>query len=199
MANPVRSNIIKSGAVLWFAPEGESLPDETTIGTGDAWGGNWERVGYTNAPLTFTYEDERMAISVEEMLVDFDEWRTKESCKLETTLAELIADYMALLTGDTPSVTPAGAGQVGYESFSLGNNDRVTVYAIGFEGIRYDEDSNALPVRIFIPRGTFKMNGDIEWSRRTDTYVNLPIMVNGLGDPTTGKVAVFQRVTAPAA
>lgn len=198
MSDPARANIMKSGAVMWYAPEGEAVPDETSISAGEAWGGNWERVGYTAAPLTFLYEDERMEIEVQEMLVAFDEWRTKESCTLNTTLSEITADYFALLTGDTPAVVAAGAGQVGYEQFSVGNNDRVAVYAIGFEGIRYDESNNALPLRIFIPRGTFKMDGEIEFSRRTDNYVNLPIMVKGLGNTTTGKVAIFQRVTAPA-
>lgn len=198
MGAPTRANIMKSGAVIWYAPEGEALPDETSVNAGASWGGTWVRVGFTAAPVTFLYEDERMEIEVQEMLVAFDEWRTKESCTLTTALAEITGEYLALLTGDTVTTVAAGASQKGYEHFSVGNNDRVKVYAVGFEGIRYDANNNALPFRLFIPRATFKMDGEIEFSRRTDVYVNLPITIKGLGDTSTGKVAIFQRVTAAA-
>jgi hypothetical protein len=199
MGDPVKANIIKSKAVLWYAPEGESLPDETTIGAGVAWGGNWARLGYTNAPLTLLYEDERMAIEVQELLAELDEWRTKEAGSLETVLSELTADYLSLLTDGTPSTTAAGASQVGYEELDIGGEGRVEVYAVGIEGIRYDSSDNALPIRFFAPRATFKKNGNLEFSQRTDTYVNVPIMIKALGDPdNSGRLFKTQRVTAPA-
>jgi hypothetical protein len=199
MGDPVKANIIKSGAIVWYAPEGEALPDETSIGAGVAWGGNWARIGYTNSPLVMVYEDTRMDIMVEEMLSSLDEWRTAESARLEVTLAELIADYLGLLTDATPQTTAAGVGQVGYEELDIGGQGRVEVYAIGFEGIRYDASDNDLPVRFFLQRGTFKLNGNIEWSRKTDTYVNVPVLIKGLGqEDNDGRLIRVQRVTAPA-
>ena len=51
MATPVVANILKTGAVLWNVPTGETVPDETSVAVGAAWGGNWARVGYTKEPL----------------------------------------------------------------------------------------------------------------------------------------------------
>lgn len=199
MGDPVIANIMKSGAIMWYAPEGEAFPDETSIDAGEAWGGNWARVGYTNAPLTFTYEDTRMAIEVQEHLGELDEWRTKISASANTVLAELTADYFALLAGGTPSTTAAGASQKGYEQLNAGGEARVQVYAVGFEGVRYDDNENALPIRVLGGRATFKMDGSNEFSKRTDTYVNLPVMVKFLIDPTNSDALfTFQRVTAPA-
>lgn len=199
MSDPVKANIIKSGAALWYAPEGEALPDETTVAAEADWGGNWQRIGYTNAPVSQTYADERMAIKVQELLGKLDEWRISEEAMMETVLAELTADYISLMTDTTPSTTVAAAGQVGYEELDIGGEGKVEVYAIGFEGIRYDDNDNKLPVRYFYPRATFKLNGATEWSKVTDSYVNVPLLITGLADPdNSGRIIKMQRVTAPA-
>lgn len=200
MADPVKANIIKTHATMWFAPEGETLPDETSVAAGGDWGGNWAKLGYTSAPLSMTYEDTRMMVKVEEILADaIDEWRTEESGILETELAELTADYLALMTDNTPQTTAAGVGQKGFEDMSIGGQARVGVYAFGFEGIRYDANDNALPIRFFAPRATFKVNGALEWSQKTDTYVKTPLRIKALGDPDNGgRLFRVQRVTAPA-
>ena len=199
MGVPVRANIMKSGAVLWFAPLGTALPPITTLGAGAAWPSPWARVGFTSEPLKLTYEDERMDVEVEEQLAAIEDWRTKETVTLETKLAEVVADYLQLLTGGTVTTVAAGSGTAGYEQLDIGGMARVTQYAVGIEGIRYDASSNALPQRCLVPIASFKKNGEIEYSKKGDGYATLPLQIKGFGDPASnGRVIRWQRVTAPA-
>jgi hypothetical protein len=199
MANPTKANIMKSGAVLWYAPLGTALPAITTLGAGVAWASPWARVGFTSEPLKLLYEDERMDVEVDEQLAPLEDWRTKEMATLETVLAEVIADYIQLLTGGTVTTGAAGTGVAGYEQLDIGGFARVTQYAVGFEGIRYDANSNALPQRALIPIASFKLNGEMEYSKKSDSYLKLPIQIKGFGDPANGgRVIRWQRVTAPA-
>lgn len=199
MGNPVKANIMKTGAVMWYAAVGTTLPPITTLGAGTAWPSPWARVGYTSAPLSLTYEDERMDVEVEEVLAALEDWRIKETATLETELAEMIADYLQLMTGGTVTTVAAGTGTAGYEQLDIGGFARITQYAVGFEGIRYDASSNALPQRALIPIASFKLNGKMEYSKKSDSYVKLPLQVKGFGDPdNAGRVIRWQRVTAPA-
>ena len=45
MTTPVVADLIVGPARVFYAPVGEALPDESSIGYGDAWGGNWTEVG----------------------------------------------------------------------------------------------------------------------------------------------------------
>lgn len=199
MGDPVVANIFKSNAVLWIAPAGEALPDESTVGVGDPWGGNWTRVGFTSAPLKCLLEQERAEITVEEFLASVDRYRKSEKASFETKLAELTADYLGDAAGGTPSVTAAAAGQVGYEELDLGGVARFTKYIAGFEGIRYDANENALPVRCFIRRCTIVINGALEFSQRSDDYPGIPLLIEALADTDNdGRLVTWQRVTAPA-
>lgn len=199
MGNPVKANIMKSGAVLWYAALGTALPPITTLGAGVAWPSPWARVGFTSEPLKLLYEDERMDTIVDEHLAPLDDWRIAEMVTLETVLAEVIADYIQLLTGGTVTTAAAGAGVAGYEQLDIGGVARVTQYAVGIEGIRYDASNNALPQRALLPISAFKLNGEMEYSKRSDTYIQLPIQIKGFADPSnSGRVIRWQRVTAPA-
>ena len=199
MGTPVVANIIKSGAVLWYAPVGEAEPDETTVAFGASWGGNWAQVGFTKAPLVFAYEDERLEIQVEEHLGPLDEWRIAEHARFETVLAELEADYMALMTGGTVTNTSAGASQKAFEELPVGGTALITKYAWGIEGLHVSSTGVSHPLRIFIARGTAKLNGTLEFSKKTDDYVGMPILIQALADnASSGRMFKFQRVTAPA-
>jgi hypothetical protein len=201
MGDPVAANIMKTGAVLWYAPVGESLPDETAIGAGVAWGDNWTRVGFTKAPVKMKYDVKTTEIEVEEFLGPIDRYRIGESVTIETELAELTAEYMALMGGGTPSETPADVGQVGYEELGVGNQPRITKYQYGFEGIRFDALNNSLPVRIFFTRATAVFGGELEFSQKTDGYPGIPVSISALADldaSPSGRMFLWQRVTAPA-
>lgn len=199
MANPVVANILKTGAILYLAPVGEALPDETTISAGEDWGGDWERVGFTKAPLTLKYTSKTFDIEVEEFLSAVDRVRTAESATIETVLAETTAAYFTQLAGgSTVSTTAAGASQVGYEQASIGGEALLEKYAIGFEGSRYDASGNELPVRFFFDRATLVLNGDLVFTKREDQYVGLAFQAAALVNTTTGRLLTMQRVTAPA-
>ncbi len=201
MANPVAANIIKSGAQVWYAPTGETLPDETSVAFGAAWGGNWARVGYTKAPLTFTYEDERTDITVEEVLAPVLQRRISENAMFETTLAELTATYLKLAAGGqgTVSTTAAGAGQKGYEELTFGDEVIIEEKRWGFEGMYVTAAGVEQPIRVFVYKGVALLNGDLEFSKKTDDYVGIPLQVKALADTdNSNRLWTFQRVTAPA-
>lgn len=204
MANPVVANIVKSGAVLWYAPFGETKPDETSVAYGAAWGGNWARVGYTKDPLVIVYEDERHRAEVEEELTAVREWRISESVRFETVLAELTAAYLELARGGDPAEvvsTSAGAGQNAYEELKFGGDAVPNEYAYGFEGTYLNSSGVTFAIRVFIHKGVAKLNGEMTFSKRDDDYTGVPIQINALVDTTQSagqKLVQFQRVTAAA-
>lgn len=205
MGTPVVTNIISGGAVVYRAPVAETNPDESTIFYGAAWGGNWERIGFTKAPLTVAYSFDEAEIEVEEELSPIDRLRIKEMLTLETVLAELAAEYFALSLGQDPTTavtsTAAGAGQRAYEEVLLGGNSEIKQYKWGFEARYVDSAGDEFPVRFFIHKGTAKLNGNLEFSQKSGDYPGIPLQINALADPSQSagqKLFQFQRVTAKA-
>jgi hypothetical protein len=201
MGAPVVANIIKSGAVLYEAPVGEANPDETSVAWGAAWGGNWVRVGYTKEALAMAYESEEFDIEVEEELPPVARRRVKETMMLETVLAELTAAYLQLATSnqDTVSETAAGAAQKAFEETGLGGEPILTVKKFGFEGRFITSGGDDEPIRMFVHRATAKLNGNLEFSKKSTDYVGVPIQIAALSDTTQSvgqKLALFQRVTS---
>jgi len=201
MSAPAIANVLKSNAVMWVAPTGEALPDETSVDHGGTWGGNWERVGFTKEPLKIKYEQEDMDFHVEEYLGPVKRRKTGHSAVAETVLAELTAEYIALASGnqETITTTAAGASQKGFEEVYIGDSEFIDEKIVGFEGAYYDSSENAQPVRIFFMVATFSLNGELEFSKKTDNYVGVPVQVKALADTSdNGRLVRFQRVTAPA-
>jgi len=201
MGTPAVANVIKSGAVLWVAPTGEAAPDETTVAFGAAWGGNWERVGFTKEPLAMAYESEEFDVEVEEELAPIKRRRIKENVTLETVLAELTAEYLQLAASnqDTVSETGAGAAQKAYEQTGLGGEAILTEKKWGFEGLFITSGGDEEPVRVFVHKGTAMVNGALEFSKKSSDYVGVPIQIKGLCDTTQSdgqKLVLFQRVTS---
>lgn len=202
MGTPTASNILKTGATLYYAPVGEALPDETTVALGAAWGGNWERVGYTEDGVTLGYSDTRHRVEVEESLIAVKEVRIAEEMVVETTLAETTAEYLVLLIGGgAVSTTAAGASQKAYEQVGLGNEGTPQEYSIGLEGTFVAADGVEHPVRWFFDRVTLSLGGEMKYSRRSADHTTLPFRAAVLAPVTagfSGRPFIFQRVTAPA-
>ena len=200
MATPNISNLLKSGAIIYRAPWAstpEPLPDDTTVGVGADWSANWVRIGATAAPLTFVYEDERSDANVEEFLGPVDRRRVSEMARIETVLAEIDATYLQLLVGGTVVTTAAGASQTGLDELPVGNVSKLENCSIGFEGIGYDPtDESALPLRIWIPRATMTLNGELVFSRREESWVGMPIIIEAMVNSADGSLFTFQRITA---
>lgn len=203
MSDPVVENVLKTGAVLWYAPVGEAKPDETSVAFGAAWGGNWTRVGFTKAPLVMAYTSEEHDVEVEEELAPIDRKRIKENLALETVLAELTAAYLQLAAAnqDSVSTTAAGASQKGYEETGLGGEVTLQKYAWGFEGEFVNDNGDSEPVRMFIHKATAVLNGNLEFSQKSTDNVGIPIQIKALADTDQSvgqKLALFQRVTEEA-
>jgi len=203
MSNPVVANIIKSGAVLWQGPVAEAKPSTTEPVYGAAWGGNWVRVGYTKAPLTLAYTSTEAEIAVEEELGSVKRVRTAEAAVIETVLAELTAAYLKLGGGDQRVVTDqaAGASQKAYEMTGLGGVAEIAEYQWGFEGLFINASGDDEPIRFFVHKGTAMLNGNLEFSQKTDDYSGVPIQIKALTDTSKAaglKLVQFYRFTAEA-
>jgi hypothetical protein len=198
MGDPVAGNIFKSNAVIWVAPAGTAFPDPDDIAAGADWGGAWDRVGFTAAPVAVAYDHTESEFTVEEMLASVARMTTGEGVKVETTLAELTATYLQLGLEGTVVTTAAASGVAGVEDLVVGNAARRTVRAYGIEGQYADASGNILPLRFFLYRATCHINAALEFSKHDDKYTGIPIQILGLGDPdNNGRLYAFQRVTAP--
>jgi len=198
MGDPVVTNILKSGAIAWIAPEATAFPDETTIAAGVSWGASWTRLGFTKEPLKLAYEDEQHDIEVEEFLGAVGRKKIGEKATMETVLSELIADYLKYGTDGAVTTTAAGAAQKAFAELLIGNDSEKTVYTIGFEAVRYNSTSVALPQRIGFYRCTLRLNGELKFSRRDDDHTGVPLQAEALANTTSGRMIWSNFVTAPA-
>lgn len=198
MADPVVANILKSGAICWIAPAGEALPSADSIAAGAAWGGNWERMGFTKAPVAVKYEDEEHDIEVEEYLAPVDRYKIGEAIMVETVLAELIGDHLQYGVDGTVSAVSASSTLVGKDVLAAGNDALKTKYVVGFEATHVLSGGTTQPIRFFIHRATIRLNGDLTFSKRNGDYTGVPLQIKGLADSTqSGRLFKLERVTAP--
>lgn len=200
MAEPVVANILYGNAVVWVNEVGGALPDEDSVGYGTAWGGTWERVGLTKAPLVMAYEDEQGEAVVQEALTAVKRWRTAEAARLETVLAEIMSDNLKLAIGGGTATTEAAASsEVGKDEFIIGGESLMDENLWGFEGRYVDSSGNKFPVRLFVWKATAKLNGTLEFSK--EDYPGIPIQINALADVSRAigdQLFKFQRVTVAA-
>jgi hypothetical protein len=193
------ADIIKSGATVWTAPLSEALPAKS-LPFGADWGGNWDKFGLTKEPLTFAYEQEEAEIVVEEYLAPVDRKRIAESAMAETVLSEFSAQVLRHVMGQgAMAQVAAGASQVAYEELQFGNEVEIEKRIWGFEGQYLSPQGEQFPVRWFLYRGTCKLNGELEFSRKSDDYVGIPMQVAGLADPDRdGRLWGWYRVLGKA-
>jgi len=193
------ADILNGPVVIWKAPVGEALPDDST-GVGVAWGGNWETYAYTKAPLSCNYTATELEIMVQQELTAVNRVKSGENLTFETVLAEITSARMAVATSGTPSTTAAAAGQVGKDELDVGGESAIDQYAWGFEGTYVNSSGTQFPARWFMYKGTANLNAAQEWS--VADYPGIPIQVKALVDTTKSagsKLFKFQRVTAAAA
>lgn len=198
MAAPSVFQILKSNAVLWVNTDltNTTDPDPDTILAGDAWGGTWVRMGATKEPLTCLYEDERADINVEENLATVFRYKTSETLTIETVLAELDVDYLALATEGTVSVDAGAGALIAYDELPVGNQSLLTMYQFGFEGIQPQSDGALWPVRFIVWRANIKLGGELSFSKREDDYTGVPITIEALAptDLAADKLFTIQQM-----
>lgn len=176
------ADIIITPARVWLAPEGETLPDESTVNYGGDWGGNWEYLGATTTPVTLAISAEETEPELQQVIGAVKRVRHKESYTIETTLAELSADNTAKALNGTSTNTPAGAGQRAFDQIKAGGKYSLKRYAIGFEGMYVDDDDQVFPVRAFVLICTITLNGNLQFSK--SDVAGLPIQAKALYDPS---------------
>lgn len=195
-------DLLKSKAVMWIAPTGEAIPDETNIVAGANWAGNWVKVGFTKEPLSFLYEFDESELMIEQALGPVKRRKTGEHATFETVLAETTALNLAYVSGDDGQLvaeTAAGVAQKAFEELAVGNEALLTEWICGFEGIHYDASEDEQPIRVFFTVCTININGALIFSQKDDDYTGIPVQVKALADPANSfKLYKWYRVTAPA-
>lgn len=192
-----QSDILVSGAWLWYAPEDEPLPDETTIDIGDDWAGNWEWLGLTTEPLTLNLSAEEFELDVQQLSTPILSSITSEVVTLTTTLAEQTAENLALIFGGNITTTAAGAAQRGYTELAFGGRTVRTIYSVGFEVIHTTAAGLRFPLRLFFHRAQISLAGDISYNKAG--VAGLPITITVLSDDAQAadeKLGIWQKVTA---
>ncbi len=192
------ANLLIAYANIWYAPVGEELPDPNTISVGDVWGGDWESVGYTNAPFSMGYTVTTRKYYVEQENLPVAESVEESNADFETQLAEITADNLKLALGGEITTTAAGPSQVGLEELRAGGAAALDEYTWGAEG--YRNINNVLqPVRLQIWRGTAILNGRLTFAK--SEMAGIPLRISGLVDtskPVGQRLIRYQAVTAPA-
>ena len=104
------TDIMLTGAKLWYGPVGEALPDANSIGEDGDWGGNWALLGELGDPLTLVEEVE-VAEHGQQRMAPVRRSRKKQVFSFKSSLIEVNAANRALVRGYDPSVavtnTPA--------------------------------------------------------------------------------------------
>lgn len=193
------TDILVTPATIYYAPVGETLPDETSVAYGEAWGGNWVNLGYTLDPVAWSVEKTTFELEVEQLSTAVRSVTQTETSMIETNLAEFTGSNIALATGGTVTTTAAGVGQVGFDEITGGGSVDLSEYAWGFEGFRITSGNVRLPVRLFFYRGIAVVNGQLTFAKSAG--VGIPLQVKALADTTKDpgeQLWVIHNVTAVA-
>lgn len=198
------ANIMKSSATVWYAPVGESEPDETSVAVGGDWGGNWEKIGYTDSDVQFIVEMATIDLTVDQLFGTSRRNYESVDARFEFTIAEPTARNAALAAGldpdDAVTDTSAGASQKAFAEFDMvvPTCGKLSEWMVGLEGAWCDDDGNNHPLRIFIQRANIMQNGSLTFTSRGDTKVGIPMQVKSLVDTaTTNRFYTYQRVYEP--
>ncbi|RJQ32786.1 MAG: hypothetical protein C4589_00190 [Peptococcaceae bacterium] len=178
---------------VWSAPLGVDRPYED-VAYGANWAG-WKRLGYTSAPLTANLERSRINKMVEQSRTKIGSVVSEENLTLETTLAELTLDNLALAWGGRVTHQAAGTGQTGYELLRGGGQISLETLQWGMEGLYTNPDGVDLPLRLFVI-GEAQLGGQLTFAK--SEQVGIPLRVEASFDFDTGLLYDWIKVIAPA-
>ncbi len=180
-------DILIGPITAYYAPVGETIPDETSVAYGGAWGGNWTSLGYTkeDTPLSWNHEKNSKMVGAQQTILKLKAVHTEETLVVETTLIEMTADNLELAAEGTVTDVVAAVGQKGYSKLEGGGQYIPDMYAFGFEGMRVMSDGTKQPVRLFVWKGFMTVGGALEFGKDDET--GIPIHIDGLAD--TSKAA----------
>ena len=193
-------DLIKTKGNVWWGLTSATTPDENTA-MASATG--FTSLGWTQEGVQGTIGETRMSFMVDDLLAPIDERKIETTFTISTVLAEVNADNLAMALGGLPTDvvdTAAGASQVAFsEYFQSAADPLVSKLKIVLEGTRYDATDAPFPIRIILTRATIKIDGDLEFKQRGDSYMGVPILITGLVDTAnSNKLFTYQFVTAAA-
>ena len=187
---------------LYRAATGEANPDDSTIGYGDAWGGNWVDMGdlLEGSPVVLSLAEEFTKVYTERSTAPKNAVRTRRETMVKATLAEhSVVNMATLLQGTAETTAAAGGGQKGYSEIPFGTQSEVTFYKWGIEALRKDSDGNDQPVRWFLHKGYIRLSGDVNYAKQNPTGIPIEITVLGDGSQDAGEeLGILQIVTSAA-
>jgi len=174
------ADILLTPAAIWYAPVGETVPDENEVGYGEEWGGNWTNLGYTLTPLTMAVTRDTYRVIPEQLTSPVKLKYVSEEIVFETTLAEFTEETLEVAFGGVVTDTPASAGQVGVLEMDVGGDPTPDVYTFGFEGEYVDDSNNSFPVRIFVWKGVAVLGGNLTFAK--NEAAGIPIRIEAFAD-----------------
>ena len=188
------SDVLVSPATVWYAPVGTALPNPSTMLAGATWTAPWKNLGYTLEPTNLTMNVTPFDLYVQQLTVPLRTIRTQVEVMLETVMGEFTADNLKLATDGTVVTTAAGSGASGRDEVTvLASKVDVSLFAFGIEGVRVTDTNARVPVRIFIPRGSAVMNGNVTFAK--DAGIGIPLQLKAFAD-NTGVALIIHNVTA---
>lgn len=198
MADLLVAEIIKGAAKVFCAPVGTAPPANTVL-IGQDWGGDWERIGFTRAPLTFGYAFETVNLDdIQEVLGAIESSKSSEELNIETVAAQLNLEVLGITWNAAASAPVAATSTAyGYEEFGLGGDESLVKKALGFEVATRNDDGDLLGLRAFIWRAVSRAGGNLEFSRTA--YTGIPFQMRALIDitkPIGHRFATVRRFTA---
>lgn len=194
-------DVLIGEANLLYAPKGTTKPSDTTVGWNDyaSWPSGWVHLGYTETGPNFNYTYEIAEVRAQQSAAALKRRKTSESLVITANLLQFEASHIALATGGSVTHTAAGASQKEVDRIVGGGESVLDEYMFAWESFREDAAGNLQPVRMFLPRGTIRQNGETTNSR--DNAKMLAVQVEALLDDTlpVGEQLYDMRiVTGPA-
>jgi len=192
------SDIIVSPCLIYYSTVGLTLPADT-VAAGGAWPAGWTALGYTETPLTAELKREGVEADIQETLTLIQRGYKVESFVVETSLAELLTNELALAWGGAFNQTAAGAGQPAKDELVAGDITAVTERQWGFEGKYVSAAGNVHPIRLFLWRGVSEFGAKLEFGKSKPTGITLRIVANPSMTLAAGlRLFKLQKITAPA-
>lgn len=203
MAAPVVANILYGPAVVWFRTVDSSFNPATldTVGATSDLPSPWVRYGFTEGPTAFKYNREEKSIMTNEHLSAVARFSTAEEGTFTFTLKEPNPGVFNLAAGleYTTSVGAASSGVPGFEQFTVGGQPELAEHMWCLSSTYRNAAGVALPVRLYIWRGTSRVTDGLAWER--EETPKLVVEVSALVDinrQLSQRLFAYRKVTAPA-
>lgn len=203
MAAPVVANILYGPAVVWFKDVDSSFNPATldTVGVTTDLPGTWLRYGFTEGPTAFKYNREEKSVMTNEHLSAVARFATMEEGVFTFTLKEPNPGVFNIAAGlaYTTSVGNAASGVPGYEQFTVGGQPGLAEHMWCLSSTYRNAAGVALPVRLYIWRGTSRLTNALAWEREETPVLEVEVsaMVD-INRTLSQRLFAYRKVTAPA-